>query len=368
MRNDFENFASDAVALIKSAPGLHNVHVTLTRNKGRGEFWFELRADVTGPGESRALYNIGRKLAEDYPLVLFKEEAGYMKLAVHGGSVDTSNWPKDTIYGSAASERKMWEDKLGFRDLWRGPEDAGDSIEIQVEGPMPDVRGNDSDNYRDARIWFVKTAKLNEDWIENIEFLRTPRTFLYYLSIPKAEYEKLRKKFNATAESSMNRAVAAVTATIQAAKATIELTAGGITQKALDKIDLENTLYHGVPVTKCVYDATDWGGKVEKEIFRNGFDGQECYLGYSPSKDKFYMAVEGNPYHEEQGEMGDDDWEPAGPGEMECGVGEITVQGGRATVKRFRQTPGPFYTNRFGPNGFKELKQAVPDLLHVRLD
>lgn len=99
----------------------------------------------------------------------------------------------DTSKADIAKWRSM-----GFRDVHHGPEKKGARILIEVEGPEPPEGVHLTEHYPSAREWFRKQSGMNESWITDIGFLKWSQTYLYYLSIPKKQYEKLMGSITAS--------------------------------------------------------------------------------------------------------------------------------------------------------------------------
>lgn len=134
------------------------------------------------------------------------------------------------------------------------------------------------------------------------------------------------------------------------------------TQAQLSGTDLEAILYKGTPVDKLIYEPLDYG-MVLAERHLNEFDGQEVYLGYSPSNDRFYMAIEGSVREESFDEDEDEDeWS-----RMMSWVYSINPKDLTSTC--FQQGIVSFYT-REGDKGtlFSYIHKLLPDLLDIRLD
>ena len=88
---------------------------------------------------------------------------------------------------------------------------------------------------------------------------------------------------------------------------------------------------------------------------REGYDGQEVYLGYDPQSDNFVMGFDA--FYEEYDSYGD----PIQDSEME-GVLVLLDPRGRA-LETITSVPGGMY-----PRGIRAVKQAMPNIIDVRLD
>ena len=91
-----------------------------------------------------------------------------------------------------------------------------------------------------------------------------------------------------------------------------------------------------------VDDADDW-------IRREGYDGQEVYLGYDPQSDNFVMGFDA--FYDEDG--------------MGAGMDGVLVlldPRGRA-METITTVPGGMY-----PQGISAAKKAMPQIIDVRLD
>lgn len=145
----------------------------------------------------------------------------------------------------------------------------------------------------------------------------------------------------------------------------IELTTG-VTQQQLTDVDHQDITYKGVSVFDLIYEQTNYGGDVVQTFNDEGndFTGQETYLGYSPSQNAFYMAVEGDM--SEEIDDGDDDYEERTSVTL---IIQITSDGNAINCKVIDTLSGLFYGSRHSSiSNFKRLHKAVPDLLDIRLD
>lgn len=140
----------------------------------------------------------------------------------------------------------------------------------------------------------------------------------------------------------------------------IELTSKP-TQDQLSGTDLEAVLYNGTPVDKLIYEPLNYG-LVLGEQHLGEFEGQEVYLGYSPSNDRFYMAIEGSVLEQSFDEDEEDEWSS-----MMSWVYSINPKD--LTSSCFQQSIVSFYT-REGDRGtlLDYIHKLLPDLLDIRLD
>ena len=106
--------------------------------------------------------------------------------------------------------------------------------------------------------------------------------------------------------------------------------------------------FYGAPGGGGSSDAFDW-------LSREGYDGQEVYLGYDPQSDNFVMGFDA--FYEEYDSYGD----PIQDSEME-GVLILLDPRGRA-LETITSVPGGMY-----PRGVRAAKQAMPNIIDVRLD
>lgn len=143
----------------------------------------------------------------------------------------------------------------------------------------------------------------------------------------------------------------------------IELTSKP-TQVQLTGTALEAILYNGTPVDELVYVPLDYGIELAVRHIgdRDEFSGQEVYLGYSPSKDRFYMAIEGNVLEESFDEDEEAEWST-----MMSWVYEINPQ--NLLSSTYQLSTVSFYT-REGDRGtlYEYIHKLLPDLLDIRLD
>ena len=106
--------------------------------------------------------------------------------------------------------------------------------------------------------------------------------------------------------------------------------------------------FYGAPGGGGSSDAFDW-------LSREGYDGQEVYLGYDPQSDNFVMGFDA--FYDEVDEYGNSD-----PGGMMEGVLILLDPRGRA-LETIASVPGGMY-----PAGIRAAKHAMPGIIDVRLD
>ena len=106
--------------------------------------------------------------------------------------------------------------------------------------------------------------------------------------------------------------------------------------------------FYGAPGGGGSSDALDW-------LSREGYDGQEVYLGYDPQSDNFVMGFDA--FYEEYDSYGD----PIQDSEME-GVLILLDPRGRA-LETITSVPGGIY-----PRGIQAVRSAMPEIIDVRLD
>lgn len=142
------------------------------------------------------------------------------------------------------------------------------------------------------------------------------------------------------------------------------------TQDAVSKSDIEAITYNGDTVFSLIYEATDYGSTVIDTLYDSDddFQGQEVYLGFSPSENAFYMAIEGSMCNHDF----DEDDEYSGEStENVCVVAKITVD---ETTKQLNITKHDehacfFYSSLHNSNPpYSILKDQLPDMLDIRLD
>jgi len=95
-------------------------------------------------------------------------------------------------------------------------------------------------------------------------------------------------------------------------------------------------------------DAHDW-------LSREGYEGQETYLGYDPESDNFVMGFDA--FYDEVDEYGNSD-----PGDMMEGVLLLLDPRGRV-LETITSVPGGIY-----PAGLRAARHAMPKIIDVRLD
>ena len=143
-------------------------------------------------------------------------------------------------------------------------------------------------------------------------------------------------------------------------------------------VELTDPAVNAAQVSSAWPDGVTYDGEKVFDIFYNGRaqddawsllrdegygEGQEAYLGYSPSADVFVMGFDAwldeidDPYDDY-----DEDGDPDGTTEIMDGVAVEMGPGGDALGILVAQ-PGGMY-----PIGLKNIKKRYPDIIDVRLD
>ena len=134
--------------------------------------------------------------------------------------------------------------------------------------------------------------------------------------------------------------------------ATVELT-DQPDRRAIGDAWPERVTHNGKNVFDTFYgdnaaDAHDW-------LSREGYEGQEAYLGYDPESDNFVMGFDA--FYDEVDEYGNSD-----PGDMMEGVLLLLDPRGRV-LETITSVPGGIY-----PAGLRAARHAMPKIIDVRLD
>ncbi|MBK26138.1 MAG: hypothetical protein CME70_19225 [Halobacteriovorax sp.] len=136
---------------------------------------------------------------------------------------------------------------------------------------------------------------------------------------------------------------------------TAELTDPDVTEEQVSAAWPEGVMVDGVNVYQVFYEGPGVG-EAWQYLQRSGYsEGQESYLGYSPSSGTFYMGFDAwEDYEDEYGGIQ--------PGDEMSGVVMELGDNGTA-IDIVVEMPGSMY-----PAGLRELKRMVPDIIDVRLD
>ena len=142
----------------------------------------------------------------------------------------------------------------------------------------------------------------------------------------------------------------------------VELTSPGVNRSQVSAAWPEGVLYNGQKVFDIFYQrrAQDDAWSL---LRHEGYgDGQEAYLGYSPSADVFIMGFDAF-LDEDDGGWEDDSLAGGGyGGDLMDGVTVEMDPSGRA-IDILEAAPGGMY-----PTGLKAVKMQYPDIIDVRLD
>lgn len=145
----------------------------------------------------------------------------------------------------------------------------------------------------------------------------------------------------------------------------------------------DGVMYKGMNVYKTIYD----GGPAEEQLAAeinkleenfvingNELDAQECYLGYSPSRDLFIQGYDGHGTIRDDDNYGgdeDDEDEPGGDEEYTCSPYIIFRLNDKGSIRV--QDHGEDYSDReqmwYGKEGgLKRAHKNFSDLIDIRLD
>lgn len=115
----------------------------------------------------------------------------------------------------------------------------------------------------------------------------------------------------------------------------------------------ERVFHNGKKVFDTFYG--DNAADAHDRLSREGYEGQEAYLGYDPQSDNFVMGFDA--FYDDVDEYGNSD-----PGDEMEGVLILLDPRGRA-LEVITSVPGGMY-----PAGRKAAKTAMPQIIDVRLD
>ena len=136
---------------------------------------------------------------------------------------------------------------------------------------------------------------------------------------------------------------------------TAELTDPSVTEEQISNAWPEGVTVGGVNVFQTFYKGPGMG-EAWQYLQRSGYsEGQESYLGYSPSSGTFFMGFDA--WEDEE-----DDYGGMQPGEEMSGVVMELGDNGTA-IEIVIEVPGSMY-----PAGRRELKRMIPDIIDVKLD
>lgn len=167
------------------------------------------------------------------------------------------------------------------------------------------------------------------------------------------------------AKADLNKAVAAVASLkTEAASKKVELTSKPNREEVSNGWP-DNVVYNGKNVFKTVYKDSNFKMlKKEAADLNDNFGGfhftptleiQECYLGYSPSADKFVMGFDAW-YYTDSG-VGD---------EMNCALYvEFKIDGGSVDI---HDSDVAAHSEDFYSEGYERIKRKYSDIIDIRLD
>ena len=142
----------------------------------------------------------------------------------------------------------------------------------------------------------------------------------------------------------------------------VELTAPDVNREQVSNAWPDGVTYEGQKVFDIFY-----GGRAQEMAWAflrdEGYgDGQEAYLGYSPSADIFVMGFDAFLDEGDDDYYDDDDFGGGASGGLMDGVAVEMDSSGDALGILVAE-PGGMY-----PTGLKNIKKRYPDIIDVRLD
>lgn len=172
----------------------------------------------------------------------------------------------------------------------------------------------------------------------------------------KEKHPELFEQKHIVKESEIRALIRSVLKEESSAQGSVELTSQPDRQ-AISGAWPERVTHNGKNVFDTFYGAPGGGGSSDAFdwLSREGYDGQEVYLGYDPQSDNFVMGFDA--FYDEVDEYGYSD-----PDGMMDGVFILLDPRGRA-LETITTTPGGVY-----PEGLRAIRTAMPQIIDVRLD